>query len=60
MTLQKKQKLLLIIQDYAIITFGLIMYSLSWTFFLVPAQITGGGVTGLAAVIFYSFNIPIG
>ena len=60
MTLQKKQKLLLIIQDYAIITFGLIMYSLSWTFFLVPAQITGGGVTGLAAVIFYSFNVPIG
>ena len=60
MTLQKKQKLLHIIQDYAIITFGLIMYSLSWTFFLVPAQITGGGVSGLAAVIFYTYKIPFG
>ena len=60
MTLQKKQKLLHIIHDYAIITFGLIMYSLSWTFFLVPAQITGGGVSGLAAVIFYTYKVPFG
>ena len=60
MTLQTKQNIQQIIQDYAIITFGLIMYSLSWTFFLVPAQITGGGVSGLAAVIFYSYKIPIG
>lgn len=60
MTLQKKQKLQQIIKDYAIITFGLIMYSLSWTFFLVPAEITGGGVSGLAAVIFYTYKIPIG
>jgi uncharacterized membrane-anchored protein YitT (DUF2179 family) len=60
MTLQKKEKLQQIIQDYVIITFGLIVYSLSWTFFLVPAQITGGGVSGLAAVIFYTYKIPIG
>lgn len=60
MTLQKKEKLRQIIKDYVIITFGLILYSLSWTFFLVPAQITGGGVSGLAAVIFYTYKIPIG
>lgn len=60
MTLQKKEKLLHIIKDYVIITFGLLLYSLSWTFFLIPAQITGGGVSGLAAVIFYSYKIPIG
>jgi len=60
MTLQKKEKLLHIIKDYVIITFGLILYALSWTFFLVPAEITGGGVSGLAAVIFYSYKIPIG
>ena len=60
MTLQKKQKIQQVIKDYAIITFGLIMYTLSWTFFLVPAEITGGGVSGLAAVIFYTYKIPIG
>ena len=60
MTLQKKEKLRQIIQDYVIITFGLILYALSWTLFLVPAQITGGGVSGMAAVIFYSYKVPIG
>ena len=60
MTLHKKEKIQHIIQDYAIITFGLIMYSLSWTLFLVPSQITGGGVSGLAAVIFYTYKIPFG
>lgn len=39
---------------------GLSLYALSWTLFLVPAQITGGGISGLAAVIFYSTKIPIG
>lgn len=59
MTFERKQKLQQIIQDYAIITFGLVLYSLSWTFFLIPAQITGGGISGLAAVIFYTYKIPI-
>ena len=55
-----KPKLKVVIQDYSIITFGLLMYVFSWTLFLVPAEITGGGISGLAAVIFYSTKIPIG
>ena len=39
---------------------GLCLYVLSWTLFLVPAQITGGGISGMAAVIYYSTKIPIG
>ncbi len=49
-----------IIEDQLLITFGLLLYSLSWVWFLIPAQITGGGVTGLGAVVFYSTGIPIG
>lgn len=60
MTFESKQKIQQIVQDYIIITLGLIMYSLSWTFFLIPAQITGGGVSGFAAVMFYTYKIPIG
>lgn len=60
MAIQKKQKVRTIIQDYSIMLVGLILYVLSWTLFLVPAQITGGGISGLAAVIFYSTKIPIG
>ncbi len=55
-----KPKLTFLIKDYSIITFGLLMYVFSWTLFLVPAEITGGGISGLAAVIFYSTKIPIG
>jgi uncharacterized membrane-anchored protein YitT (DUF2179 family) len=60
MVIQKKQKALTVVQDYSIMLVGLILYVLSWTLFLVPAKITGGGISGLAAVIFYSTKIPIG
>jgi len=56
----KKEKLQTIIKDYTIMLTGLILYVLSWNLFLIPAKITGGGITGLAAVIFYSTKIPIG
>jgi uncharacterized membrane-anchored protein YitT (DUF2179 family) len=56
----KKPDIRLIIKDYFIMLMGLTLYALSWTLFLVPAQITGGGISGLAAVIFYSTKIPIG
>jgi uncharacterized membrane-anchored protein YitT (DUF2179 family) len=56
----QKQKIQTIVMDYTIMLTGLILYVLSWTLFLVPAQITGGGISGLAAVIFYSTKIPIG
>ena len=55
-----KQKIKTTIQDYFIMLMGLVTYVLSWKLFLIPAQITGGGITGLAAVLFYSTKIPIG
>jgi uncharacterized membrane-anchored protein YitT (DUF2179 family) len=56
----QKPNIQLLIKDYLIMFLGLSLYTLSWTLFLVPAQITGGGISGLAAVIFYSTKIPIG
>jgi len=56
----KKPDIRLIIKDYFIMLMGLTLYAFSWTLFLVPAEITGGGISGLAAVIFYSTKIPIG
>lgn len=55
-----KQKIRTTIQDYFIMFMGLITYVLSWKLFLIPAQITGGGISGLAAVLFYSTKIPMG
>ncbi|MEI8113529.1 MAG: YitT family protein [Bacteroidia bacterium] len=56
----QKQKIQSVIMDYSIMLIGLSLYAFSWILFLVPAKITGGGISGLAAVIFYSTKIPIG
>jgi len=55
-----KEKLGTLVKSYVIITFGLIIYSISWTSFLLPNQITGGGISGLAALIYYATGFPIG
>jgi len=47
------------IRSYAIITLGLFINALGWTAFLIPAEITGGGITGVATLLFYATNIPI-
>jgi uncharacterized membrane-anchored protein YitT (DUF2179 family) len=47
------------IQDYLLITFGLALYSISWTTFFLPYHIVTGGVTGIAAIVFYATNIPV-
>jgi uncharacterized membrane-anchored protein YitT (DUF2179 family) len=60
MTITKSEKIRKLIEDYTIITIGLAIFALSWTLFLIPAEITGGGVSGLAAVVYYSSKIPIG
>lgn len=48
------------VKDYVFITFGLLLYTFGWTVFLLPYQIVTGGVTGIAAIIYYATNIPIG
>ncbi|HYQ56170.1 MAG TPA: YitT family protein [Draconibacterium sp.] len=47
------------IQDYAIITFGLLLFAAGWVLFLIPAEITGGGISGVAAVIYFATKIPV-
>ncbi|GAP70089.1 uncharacterized membrane-anchored protein YitT, contains DUF161 and DUF2179 domains [Bacteroidales bacterium 6E] len=47
-------------EDYLAITLGLVMFSLAWTLFIIPAQITGGGVSGIGAVLFFATGIPVG
>jgi len=54
------KKKLYFIEDYTIITLGLLMFSLAWTVFLLPAKITSGGVSGIGAVIYYATGFPVG
>ncbi|BDX38101.1 membrane protein [Tenuifilaceae bacterium CYCD] len=47
-------------RSYSIIVFGLLLYALSWTAFLIPHKITGGGVSGIGALIYYATGFPMG
>lgn len=47
------------LKDYFFITIGLVCYSLGWAAFLIPYQITTGGVTGIGAIIYYATGFPI-
>ena len=46
------------IKDYIFITLGLILYSFGFTFFLMPYEIVTGGVSGLAAIVYYATHFP--
>lgn len=46
-------------RDYLMITLGLLLFSFGWTTFLMPYQIVTGGVTGIAAIVFYATGIKI-
>lgn len=48
------------VRSHIIITFGLLLNALGWTAFLIPAEITGGGITGVSTLIFYASGFPLG
>ncbi len=41
------------VEDYLVITFGLVLYALGWTAFLLPYEIASGGLTGISAIVYY-------
>lgn len=41
-------------REYAFITLGILMYVVGWTIFLVPNNLVGGGVTGVASIVQYA------
>ena len=41
-------------KDYLCIALGLMIYTISFTVFLMPYQIVAGGVTGFSAIIYYA------
>jgi uncharacterized membrane-anchored protein YitT (DUF2179 family) len=47
------------VKEYAIMTIGLLLYCFAWKGFLLPHTITGGGITGVASIIYYATGIPV-
>lgn len=45
---------------YLIITFALLLMAFGWTAFLIPQHVLGGGVNGIATLIFYATGLSTG
>ena len=48
------------IQSYFMITIGLIIATIGWAGFIIPSKIVGGGITGIATIIFYTLGWDVG
>ncbi len=49
------------IRQWIMITIGLALFTFAWSAFLIPNQMTGGGVSGVAAVVYFATGfIPVG
>ena len=47
------------VEDYVVITFGLGLYALGWTAFLLPYEIASGGLTGISAIVYYLTGVEM-
>lgn len=48
------------VQSYFIIGLGLFLFAFGITAFLIPAEITSGGIAGVGMVVFFATGIPTG
>lgn len=46
------------LRDYVMITISMISYSIGWTIFLLPNNISTGGVSGVSSILFWATGIP--
>ena len=54
-----KQSLIRETRDYLMIALGLILYGIGWTVFLLPNDITTGGVPGIASIVYFATGFPV-
>ncbi|MBQ4478377.1 MAG: YitT family protein [Bacteroidales bacterium] len=48
------------IQRWFFITLGLAIFAFAWCAFLLPSQLMGGGVSGIASLLYFALKIPVG
>lgn len=46
-------------RDYLMIALGMILYGIGWTVFLLPNDITTGGVPGIASIVYFATGLPV-
>lgn len=58
--MEKREKLLSEIRDFAIVTIGSLIYAVGLSMFLDANNISAGGIAGLAMIVSYFTNIDLG
>ena len=48
-----KKNVLSFFKEYSLITLGILLYVLAWAIFLIPNNLVGGGVSGVASIVQY-------
>ena len=49
-----------IVKQYFFICLGLAIFAFGWMAFLIPSKLMGGGISGIATVIYFACGFPIG
>ncbi len=47
------------IRDYLVIAIGMLSYCIGWGIFLLPNNITTGGVAGISSILFWGTGLPV-
>ena len=45
--------------DYVMIAIGMMAYGMGWTLFLLPNDITTGGVAGISSLLYWGMGVPV-
>ena len=59
MHIPSRQNIFREMRDYLMIALGMIMYGIGWTVFLLPNDITTGGVPGVASLVYFATGLPV-
>ncbi|MCQ2223653.1 MAG: YitT family protein [Bacteroidaceae bacterium] len=54
----EKKDILGLIRDYGFMLFGIVLFVIGYSCFMLPYEITSGGMGGVAAIIFYATGFP--
>ncbi len=52
-------KIFKVFKEYFIITLGLVVFAFAWEAFMIPKGISGGGVPGIASIVYFASGIPV-
>lgn len=54
-----KSSVISLVNEYVLLTLGVLSYALGWSIFLLPHNLVGGGVSGFASILYYATGIPM-